>query len=243
MKIPKRNTDKLRMMDFYQIQVNILAHLNKENLDELNLKTLVEEEYAPAIMVLDNALKPARKTGLTEGLLQLDEDRDALLIGFVAYINAFLSYPQEAKAKAAYRLKATLEKYGKSPYRLPQREETAMVNNFLQDLENEDAQNDIKEIYAEPWIKGLKTANTEFEKVYNDRTRIDASVEVGKSKEARNALNEVFQKLINHIEALALLNGKDAYKNLVANINQEIQQAMVAIKQRAAKKEGDEIKE
>ena len=90
---------------------------------------------------------------------------------------------------------------------------------------------------ATPFTTKLGNDNTELEKVYNDRTRIQAAIEVGAAKEAREALQKAFSKLVKTINAYAFLEGKEPYQRLAANINQEVKQAVQTVALR--KKSGD----
>lgn len=237
--IVRTNLSALRVMDFFQTQTNIGAHLQQEDLTALKLKNVVDNTFVPALTELDEALKPFRKTGLTDPLLALDAERDAAIVGLTAHVRAFLTYPETDKAEAAARLKLILDKYGKNIYRLPQREQTGAVTNLLQDMDTAEGRADLMLIIAHPWAVAMQTANTAFENLYNERTRAHAAVETGKTRAARNALQEAFGLVARTINALALLEGEAAYRNLANNINREVQQALAAKRARDAG-EGEE---
>lgn len=67
--------------------------------------------------------------------------------------------------------------------------------------------------------------------MHNDRTRIDASVIVGQTKDARLRMHNVFYKLVKTINALAFLNGNAPYQKLIDNINLEVKKARASATQ------------
>ena len=148
--IERTDLNNLRVMDFFQTLTNIAAHLNNEDLAVLKLENAVNNIFTPALTAMDEALKPFRKTGLTDPLLTHDAERDAAIVGLSAHVRAFLAYPQTDKAQAAARLKLIIDKYGRSPQNLPQREQTGAMANLLQDLDTNQGRADLTAIIATP---------------------------------------------------------------------------------------------
>lgn len=217
---------KVRLMNFYQAMTNVQKFLEQEDLETLKLKDpakLFGEKYK----AFDEAVQPMRGNVTTEELLKLDELRDNLLIGLAGHLKVFTGYPEETKAIAAQQLLHILDKYGKSPQVKPQREETAIVSNLIQDLEAADAKAKLALIIADKWVDALKDANTKFETAYNARTQHNVQL-LGVTKEKRIQLYNEFRHLVNTINALGTLNGETAYKRLMDNINAEVQQALLA---------------
>lgn len=79
-------------------------------------------------------------------------------------------------------------------------------------------------------IRGIGTANTEFETLYNSRTQDTAAIEVGKTKETRQKTQDALSLLIQTINARMLLDGVANYKALADEINFEITRAKTAYK-------------
>lgn len=228
--IKKYNLERVRLMNYFQSIANIKSYLEQENLKSLSLKAIYDE-YVAEYNLLDKALKPFRTSGLTERINELDEKRDQCLIGFAGHCRVFATFPDETKAKAGKYLLRVLDKYGKAPQEKSHQGETAIINNLLQDLKESKAATSVTTIGAEKWIADLKTYNTEFEKVNNARTQSDAAVVVGETKAARKEMYKVYVKTVKTINALALINGEDAYKRLINNINEEVEKAQTSVKQ------------
>ncbi len=227
------NLRNLRILDFFQVVSNISAHLEKYDLTALQLKEVVTN-LQTSLSELDDALKPLRISGDTQKLNELDGRRDRALVGLKAFLKSFSHFPDAAKTNAANKLKAELEKYGKSPQTLSLREETAMIHNVLQDFAKPENAALVTELGAATWITELQTANTEFETLYNSRTQETAAIEVGKTKETRQKTQDALSLLIQTINARMLLDGVANYKALADEISFEITRAKTAYKAKPA---------
>lgn len=152
----------------------------------------------------------------------MDTQRDNLLSGFSAHLKAFQYFPEEASREAAKRLLTLLEKFGKNIQDRPLQEETAIITNLLQDIAQPQSVQDLKKIGAAAWIDALKVANTTLEQHHNSRTEQQSTIEAGRTKATRQELAEAFRNLVQTINALALINGKEPYTNLANAINQVV---------------------
>lgn len=219
--IKKFNLSRVRLMEFFQTMTNIKSFVDKENAKELGIET-AKSVFDTKLTALDEALKPLAKSELTQKLHQLDRERDDALVGFLGHCRAFAHFPEEAKSQAAQKLLLNAEKYGKNIQNKPLKEETAIITNLLQDLSTSELQQAVSIIGAEKWIENLRTANEAFAKIHNDRTQEQSLIETGKTKEARQELQEAFKVLVQTINALAVINGKEKYQNVINLINEEI---------------------
>ena len=219
--IKKFSLDKSRVMEFFQAMTNVKNFLAKENLQTLQLEKAVQI-FNEKLSAYDEALAPVKKSDLTQKIQELDTQRDNLLSGFSAHLKAFQHFPEEASREAAKRLLTLLEKFGKNIQDRPLQEETAIITNLLQDIAQPQSAQDLQKIGAAPWIDALKVANTTLEQHHNSRTEQQSTIEVGRTKATRQELAEAFRNLVQTINALALLNGKDAYTNLANAISQVV---------------------
>lgn len=231
--IKSTNLKNLRILDFFQVVSNITAHVQKYDLDTLKLKD-VAANLKTALSDLDDALKPLRISADTQKLNELDARRDRALVGLRAFLKSFSHFPDAAKTNAANKLKAELDKYGKSPQTLPLREETALIQNALQDFAKPGNTAYVAELAADGWVAELQTANTEFETLYNSRTQETAAIEVGKTKVERQKTQEALSLFIQTINARMLLDGETPYKALADELNFEITRAKTAYKSKPA---------
>ena len=219
--IKKFSLDKSRVMEFFQAMTNVKNFLAKENLQTLQLEKTAQI-FNEKLSAYDEALAPVKKSDLTQKIQELDTQRDNLLSGFSAHLKAFQHFPEEASREAAKRLLTLLEKFGKNIQDRPLQEETAIITNLLQDIAQPQPAQDLQKIGAAPWIDALEVANTTLEQHHNSRTEQQSTIEAGRTKAARQELAEAFRNLVQTINALALINGKEPYTNLANAINQVV---------------------
>ncbi|GIZ14992.1 DUF6261 family protein [Capnocytophaga catalasegens] len=219
--IKKYDLRKVRLMEFAQVMANIKSFLEKENLADLELETL-KAEFDKSFNAFEESLKPLRKSEHTEKLIELDNKRDILLVGYISHCKVFTNFPVKEKAEAAKKLVLINEKYGKSPQKQSFREETAIIRNLLDDLAPSEIKAMVTLIGAQKWIEHLAEANEAFATLHTDRTQEQGAVEVGKTKVTRSEMQATFSKLVTLINGLVVVKGVSAYQNLVNSINQEI---------------------
>lgn len=222
--IRKSSLAFLKVMDFFQVLKDITAHVAKYDIAQPKLAARAEA-LQQAVEELDVALKPLRASAATEKLLSLDQQRDEALIGFAGQVRSFRKHPKTDIREAARQLQLTLDKYGKSPQELPFREETAMISQFLQDMEQPENAAALEKIFADTWLQEMTRANTEYDALYNSRTQEGAKVEVGAVRAARIKAQKAFEALARGLNSFADLNDSEEYKPLEDEINQEVKQA------------------
>ncbi|MDO5522845.1 MAG: DUF6261 family protein [Bacteroidia bacterium] len=225
------------MLDFYQIMSNVSTHLGTEDLDALKLTNVVTGNFNPAFAKLDETMKPLYKSGLTEQILHWDNLRDQMVVGLRTHLKAATRNPDNQIATNATKLLEVMDNYGKNLQRKPMREETGIITNLLQDYAKPEYAPLVQSAAAEPYTTKLGEYNSQLENAYNDRTRIQAAIEVGIAKESREAMQKAFSTLVKTINAYAFLEGKEPYQQLANHINQEVKQAMQTVSLR--KKSGD----
>lgn len=227
--INSSNLKSLRVLDFYQVLKDITLHLKKHKLNQPNLASRATA-LQQALEELDLALKPLRGSAATEKLTALDHQRDQALVGFSAQLRSFAKHNKPELKEAARQLQMTLEKYGKKPQELPLREETAMITQFLQDMEKPENTAALALIYADSWVEEMSDANTKFDDLYNSRTQEGAKMEVGAVKTARARAQKAFDDLVRGLNSHADLNDAQEYKVLEDEINYEVKQAKSSLR-------------
>lgn len=240
--IKRHSLDRLRVMEFFNANSRIDALLSKEDLASLRLEEAYKKQYHPAFAAFDRATMPAHKTGLTQPLLEADSRRDEATVALNAYIRAMLLSPDSSKREAANKISLILERFGKNIQRLGLKEQTGVTTNFLQELAAAEAKKDLNAIGAQPWVEQIEAANKEVEAIMADRTAMEAVVETGKARTTRAELQKALTAMCERINALALIDGKEHYQNLIDNINRIVDEAIGTQKQRSSAKKNDETK-
>ena len=234
--IENTNLARVRMMNFYQAMDDVITYLNKEDLETLKLKDPVKA-FSDKFSDFDKIIQPMRESGLAKSLLELDNRRDKALGLLSTHLRLFSDYPEADKAKAAQELLLIYRKYGDRPQRKPQREETALIKNLLQDLDPADVKAKLALIGADKWVSVLKEANEAFSATYGQQVKHESGLDPGVVKEKRDAVYEEFKKLTNIINALATLGGEAAYKSIIDMINTEMKKAVLAERPETKKKD------
>ena len=224
--IKTSNLTKLDQLDFYQVINDILAVFDAADTSTLGFKslhTLLREKFG----IFDDAILQDRKTGMTDQLNRLDNERDSLFVSFSYLVRAGQSMPIPAKAEAANLLSRLLEKYT-SAQALPMREETAAITNLMQELEQADYKAAVAAIGAKELIELLNTKNIDFEKLYQERSQKESTYEVESAKRARLDLQEAYRRVVRGINGLIEINGIEEYKTICDQINRIANKALTA---------------
>ncbi|WP_203965503.1 DUF6261 family protein [Capnocytophaga stomatis] len=217
------NLGRIPQMAFLAHMTNVKNHLAKEDATSLGLEA-VQSEFITALEEFEEALKPLQKSMLTEKIEEADNQRDKILVNFTQHCRTFVFFPEAEKSNSAKELLAEIDKFGKAPQDKPRAEQTAIINSLLKDLDTPTHKQNLNNIWATEWVKYLTQTNTEFEKLYNERTYETSGTEPGLAKKLRVKTYDSFKKLVQYINALATINGIEKYKNLIDNINKEIEQ-------------------
>ena len=225
--IDNTNLTRVRMLNFYQIMDNVITYLNQEDLETLKLKDPVKV-FTDKFNDFDKLIQPMRSSGLSKDLYELDDRRDRAMGRLSTHLRLFSDYPEADKAKAAKELLQIYRKYGSLPQNKPNREETALIKNLLQDFEPADIKAKLALIGADKWVSVLKEANDAFSVMYGRQVKHESMLDPGAVKEKRDAVYDEFKKLTNVINALATLGGEAAYKSIIDMINTEMKKAVLA---------------
>lgn len=225
--IKRTNLSPLRLMAFAQTMKNVKTFLeNESDLSGLGLSG-VKTEFDDAFDALENAMKPVRKNEHTKTLAELDSERDAIFTGLKQYALSFLNFPDEAKKKSAQRIEAIFESYGKDVTKRAYRDVTAIIRNLLSDFEKSENQSHVNALGITQWVAPLKEANEQFDVLHSNRTMEQSKKELGKTQEARDVMQGMFDKLGKAISAMAFVNGEEKYRNLANAINEEVKRALL----------------
>lgn len=203
------------------------------------LKTANEE--------FDIALKPIRKSEITERIMKEDENRDRAWRGIRAAIQMGLNHFKPEVVAAAKRVAIIFNTYG-DPTKLPYTEETGTLRNLCTDIDKKLQFSDQTALGIVDWVKELVRANEEVAKQVNYREGRLVHLESGDSKAKRQAVDNAFKKLAEMINAYGLTDQEEASRahGIAKEINYLIDQENAVMKARTtrrANKKGDEPEE
>ena len=185
---------------------------------------------------LDLCLIILQKSGYTGLMNEADNRRDNIFIRLHELVRISLKHFSEEVRAAAMRLKILFDTYGNLA-RKPNDEETAGVNNLIQDLEGKFAA-DIELIGATAWVEELKASNEAYEALVKSRDLESAEKPEVKVKEVRIEIDTVYLDMITAIESFAKLAETPAeiekYKTFITQWNAIVER----YKNRIAQREG-----
>ncbi len=219
--IKSSNLKNAHLMDFFETMRIVSNFLKKEDLKVLKL----EKEYDAFMQnleALDESLLQAQKTGFTDKILSIDQNRDDVLIGLNLVLKGLMYFPDPLISDFASQVRDTIKKYGERINKLPQREESAVIVNLLQDFRDKKMQDAIRQLNLNNWLVHLEKFNNEFENWYLARSEKEAEFISGLTREQRDKMQDSFTHLCRTIEAYAFIEGEKPYQALANKINVEV---------------------
>lgn len=209
----KIGTPKLKMLvntellEFFRQLVSLILKYGADKLKVApKLKAL--EDLLPD---LQKALDKEKSNELTKLLNELDRKRDVLISGFIKWLEAMTSYPDENIAKNATKMLAYVNGFGKRiAYETQLAETTILINitdGFTKNVERKDA---LATMNGSAWIEALQDANNKYSETYNTRL---TDVSTNDQTESFSVLRQ--GSIERHEDLITLLNSR--YQSDVAD--------------------------
>ena len=202
------------------------AHFNYMDVVYKNLSSLLilGEKLKTELPIfeekLDNendVLVQSRKNDLTEEIETGDDKRDSGLSGYTQMVKAFLFLRSGAQYEAAKKLNQHLSDYKLSP-QMSLVKQTGAMKNFLEDLETT--------YTSQVTSLGLmmKEGNTAVDTNLQARDARSAGKMKAAVLTARSETDEIYNKIIKKINALAIVDEENAdeYGQLIDELNAQI---------------------
>jgi hypothetical protein len=244
---------KFRRINFHSLRneewFNFLTEFKKfiEEMPSIGAKivklfTLFLSLYLKA----DKIIEKIRQSRVTPQIGELDKQRDTTFRGVVRTIESYKYHFDSAKRNAAESLQPVLKHYGNLAIK-PYNEETAGINNFLQEL-RENYSSAIEILKLTEWLNELERNNQIFEDAVLERNREDASKTDLRLLDVRREIDRCYKDIIERLEALILIEEDEKeienYMSFVKLLNTNIKRYSDAVAQRKgradAKDEYDE---
>jgi hypothetical protein len=235
---------------------NEITHLDVSkfrNEEAYGYFTLVEEEFqkiAPAkfqlqrdeftgcLALYNDVLERTRKNAHTRKIADEDARRDAAYRAIVELTRTASRHFNPAIAEAAQGADEILGRYG-NPTNMPYLQENGVLSNLIEDFDTVENRARLAIYGAEEWLDELIESNRIFISLYVARNEEEAaafsSVPVGAVCDARLALGKSYHACVKRINALAEVEGPEAYTVVIANINQLIRKQKGVINARRAR--------
>lgn len=174
---------------------------------------------------LDNeneVLVQSRKNDLTEVIEAGDNQRDNGLSGYAQVVKGFLFLKSGEQYEAAKKLNQHLSDYKLSP-QMSLVKQTGAMKNFIEDLETTYT-SQVTSLGLTPFVTMMKTGNTTVDTNLQARDAQSAGKMKAAVLTARSETDEIYNKIIKKINALAIVDEVNAneYGQLIDELNAQI---------------------
>lgn len=222
---------------------NLVSSEEDDRPEELILRSSVNpiltssiSEFTVAVDAFDKALKESVRLTSTAVAAEADDARDAAWRYMNNYLKAMCHNPIEDVADAAAEVLALFEKYG-DPTKLSQTEESGVLHNLLQDLELFSTNNPDRAegLVLSVWYGNLKSKEEAFLEAVAVRTEEEASRVVGIVKDSRAVADAAYIQLVGRVNALAMIEGDEAYATFIDHVNALIARQKTIMKSRSTR--------
>lgn len=229
----------LQNHEHYGFVTEVKLAIEQANID--SLATLLAK-FTPLVEEENKSLEIVAKSEHTHRLKELDRNRDNMFRGLSACVNEASYSPTKDEKEAATLIKILLKRYGNIISESFESQHSK-TENLIQDLRSEKYAEASKKIGLVRWVNWLEQAETTFMELYRTRRDERASTIAGTRalKLIRKDLNGVYREIIEHLNALAVLQPSEALTQLIARINIHIDK-LVALKANRATRAKKSVK-
>ena len=229
----------LQNHEHYGFVTEVKLAIEQANID--SLATLLAK-FTPLVEEENKSLEIVAKSEHTHRLKELDRNRDNMFRGLSACVNEASYSPTKDEKEAATLIKILLKRYGNIISESFESQHSK-TENLIQDLRSEKYAEASKKIGLVRWVNWLEQAETTFMELYRTRRDERASTIAGTRalKLIRKDLNGVYREIIEHLNALAVLQPSEALSQLIARINIHIDK-LVALKTNRATRAKKSVK-
>lgn len=160
-----------------------------------------------------------RREKYTEKKAEADHLRDDTYTGFSINVKAGTRNFDENIRNAAIQIDNFLGNYG-NVIHLGYDAETTAIDSIVTRLQSDEYIQYIRLLGLEPWLIRLNELNTQFKQYVEDAALEEINKPDISPKESRRQTDEALHKIINRINALAILNGYDNYMPFAKEFNE-----------------------
>jgi len=216
MKIQSLRIDRLRNDAHFQFHTEFKDLVAKHGAETLKINAQFEA-YMPLYDKEDEGLKKINKSAFTAEIHEADKARDEIWVGLSEMVSAAHKHFNADVREAAKRLKIVFGTYGNIAKK-PLNEQTSATYNVLQELQGKYAA-DVETAGFTQWVAELQARNNRFGELMKGRFDETAAKSNIVLRFARVELDKAYRSIAERINALAIVEGKDAYEAFVRTLN------------------------
>jgi len=172
MKTIRPKSSRLNNEEWFRYHTMLRELIQRHGAEALGVARLFIR-YLELLAEADAALEQARKSELTSDLVAEDEARVNLFRSLRDAIQAYQNFPDKNKEKAAQKLLDIIELYSKGIFLGSQANQTASIDNLIQDLTGTRGGNDVSAQVAilgiQPWVEALRESNAAYVDILDAR--------------------------------------------------------------------------
>ena len=174
--------------------------------------------YTPLFAEEKEALDQIIKSQYTARIKELDRQRDSLIRGFTDTVTAALHHFEPDKRQAAQILHDILHHYGNIAHK-PLHDETAAIEDLHTELMKQENYVAVTALGLAEWLGTLVQVSRNLAALM--LTRIDETAKRPhlRMRSTRKKVDKAFRSILNLLEALVCVNGKDTNRAFLAELN------------------------
>lgn len=216
------NFNQLRNSEHIQFTKSVAQVCLDHDPEALNVKKQYDE-LVKVIEEMESVFLTQRGSELTKKIIEADELRDKLIVGFTQIAQGNTNHFDEQKAEAAEKLLAHIKKYGDTIAHLNYVAETATLHDLLDGIdEKPELSEAVNSLNMNDWLPELRASNDNFNQLYALRAEKEAEKSKLSLKELRTKAVEAYRELIKYLEAASIMQPADVYTTVLNKINEFI---------------------
>lgn len=220
----------LRNGDYYQLLSDIDKLIQEETLEKLSLTTKYTQ-FKSTFDVVGLAYKAKRGSDQTPSVIEADYYRDKLDRGFGMQVDSYKLHWDELVVESALVIGKIIDRYG-NLRQLSYNEESSGLTNKMDEITSGANAVHLVKLQLTDWATKVKEANNGFITSFGDRANEQAAKLISGVRNARKACDSAYGEVVNHINALVVINGEANYAAFIDKVNYYIDYYSSTLKMR-----------
>jgi hypothetical protein len=238
-KIEQMASLKFKKISAYLLHVEEYFQFIKEFISEgikAGIPALLPELFAELEklhLMADEVLETVRKNVLTGKIEKVDGERETVFSGFRAIVKGLQSHYDPKMSEAAMNLIPVFNTYGKLTKK-NYAEETALLYNFIQEMEGKYAQY-VATLGLAGWVTKLKELNETCGELLMDRTVQASEKPKYTMKEIREKMDACYGDIVRCLEVKTITDSDHKLEQFFNTINSNVDRYRNAVAQRTGR--------
>ena len=199
----------------------------------LGIEAEVQEEYETLLATMNDIVAQSRISDHTAELMEVDKQRDDLVVYLFKLLRSKKSSPLADERKAATSLYNLLKPYV-GCYRSPGQQETVQIRGLLTDARKAENLPNVEALSLANILTELESANDEYASLTEQRTEERAASRLDESKTVRARMDELYDYISTVAFVQSVAHPTEATAAFVTNLNALIDETNALYNQRIA---------